>query len=142
MLPWFLRSAERLDDERRAIAELARNATWLAGYEWKFADGLVLDAVIRVDQHDYEVRVSFPSLYPDTPSVVRPLGEQQRLSHHQYGGADGPLCLQWGPDNWRREIFAAQMLESAYLLLATENPLGENRPAVPVIAQSRHELTL
>jgi molybdopterin/thiamine biosynthesis adenylyltransferase len=33
------------------------------------------------------------------------------------------------------------MLESAYRLFHTENPLGENRPEVPVVAASRHRVT-
>jgi molybdopterin/thiamine biosynthesis adenylyltransferase len=34
------------------------------------------------------------------------------------------------------------MLQSAYRLFDTENPLGENRPEVPVVAPSRHRLTI
>ena len=86
--------------------------------------------------------MSFPAFYPDAPAVVRPRNLQGRISTHQYGGANGPLCLEWGPDNWHREVTAVQMLESAYRLFATENPLGENRPEVPVVAPSRHKLTV
>jgi molybdopterin/thiamine biosynthesis adenylyltransferase len=67
---------------------------------------------------------------------------QQRVSTHQYGGADGPLCLEWGPDNWHRDITAVQMLESAHRLFETENPLGKDRPEVPMVAPSRHRLTV
>ena len=140
-LPWFLSDPERFRLERNAIEELSRSTEWLVGYEWNLEAGLCLDAVIRAHGHDYEVRVSFPGLYPDAPSVVRPRNMQWRLSAHQYGGADGPLCLEWGPDNWHRGITAAQMIESAYRLLHFENPLGENRPEIPVSAPSRHKLT-
>ncbi len=142
MIHWFLRDSERLERERTDVAELQRTAEWLVGTEWCLADGLCLDAVIRVHGHDYEVRASFPALFPDAPIVVRPRNMKSRLSTHQYGGADGPLCLQWGPDNWHGNVTAVQMLESTYQLLNIENPLGENRPEIPVIAPSRHKLTM
>lgn len=141
MLPWFLRDPDRVKLERQGIQELTRSAEWLKGTEWHLDGDLYLDAVIQAHGHDYEVRVTFPALYPDAPAVVRPLHMQTRVSSHQYGGADGPLCLEWGPDNWHREVTAVQMLQSAFKLFHTENPLGENRPAIPVVAASRHKLT-
>jgi hypothetical protein len=142
MIHWFLRDSERLERERAGVVELQRTVGWLMGAEWLLADGLCLDAVIRAHGHDYEVRVSFPTLFPDAPIVVRPRNMKSRLSTHQYGGADGPLCLQWGPDNWHCNVTAVQMLESTYQLLYTENPLGENQPEIPVVAHSRHKLTM
>jgi sulfur-carrier protein adenylyltransferase/sulfurtransferase len=142
MMPWFLRNPKRLTLERAGIEELSLSAKWLVGTEWSLDGGLCLDAVIRAHGYDYEVRVSFPALYPDAPAVVRPRNMPNRISTHQYGGADGPLCLEWGPDNWHRDITAVQMLESAYRLLHSENPLGEDRPKVPMIAPSRHRLTV
>lgn len=47
-----------------------------------------------------------------------------------------------GPDNWHRDVTAVQMLESAQRLLEIENPLGQDRPEQPVIAPSRHRLTI
>lgn len=142
MMPWFLRDPERLQLERESIEKLSRSAEWLVGTEWRLGSELWLDAVIRAHGHDYEVRVSFPALYPDAPAVVRPLNMQRRVSTHQYGGADGPLCLEWGPDNWHRDVTAVQMLESAYRLFEIENPLGEDRPEVPAVAPSRHKLAV
>jgi molybdopterin/thiamine biosynthesis adenylyltransferase len=142
MIPWFLRDPKRLKLERTGIEELLCSATWLVGAEWRLDGELCLDAVISAHGHDYEVRVSFPVLYPDAPSVVRPRNMQQRVSTHQYGGADGPLCLEWGPDNWHRDITAVQMLESAHRLFEMENPLGKDRPEVSVVAPSRHRLTV
>ncbi len=124
------------------VEELSRSAEWLVGVEWRLEGGLCLDAVIRAHGHDYEVRLSFPALYPDAPPVVHPRKMEQRVSTHQYGGADGPLCLEWGPDNWHRDITAVQMLESTHRLFETENPLGEDAPKVPVVAPSRHKLTV
>src|SRR5680860_1733083 len=110
MMPWFLRNPERLKLERSGIEDLTHSADWLIGTIWLIdEDGLALDAVIRSKCHDYEVRVSFPFLYPDAPAVVRPRNMQCRISNHQYGGAEGPLCLEWGPDNWHREVTSVQM---------------------------------
>ena len=67
---------------------------------------------------------------------------KERVSGHQYGGPNGTLCLEWGPDNWRKDVTAAQMLLSAYRLFDTENPLWSNRPEIPVVAPSRHQLTI
>lgn len=143
MMPWFLRNPERLKLERSGIKELSRSANWLIGTEWSVGeDGLGLNAVIRAKGHDYEVRVSFPALYPDAPAVVRPQKMQSRVSAHQYGGADGPLCLQWRPDNWHCDVTSVQMLESAHQLFETENPLGEDRPNIPVVAPSDHKLSV
>lgn len=142
MTHWFLRDSERLARERTGVEELSRTAEWLVGTEWCLDGGLCLDAVIRAHDRDYDVRVSFPALFPDAPIVVCPRNMQGRLSTHQYGGADGPLCLEWGPDNWHRDVTAVQMLESTFRLLHTENPLGENRPNIPIVAPSRHHLAL
>ena len=132
MIPWFFRNPERLKLERTGIEELSRSVNWLVGTEWRLdEDGLSLDAIIRAKGHDYEVRVSFPNLYPDAPVIVRPQKMQSRVSTHQYGGADGPLCLEWGPDNWHRDVTSVQMLESAHRLFEIENPLGEDRPLQP-----------
>jgi len=141
MTPWFLGDSKRLNRERAGIEVLSRSAEWLIGTEWCLDGGLCLDAVVRAHGHDYEVRVSFPALFPDAPIVVRPRNMKSRISTHQYGGENGPLCLEWGPDNWHRDITAVQMLESTYQLFHTENPLGEDHPTIPIVAPSRHKLT-
>jgi sulfur-carrier protein adenylyltransferase/sulfurtransferase len=143
MEPWFFRDADRFYRERQDLDALGQRCEWLVGHEWRLTDaGLCVDAVVRAHSYDYELRVAFPSIFPDAPAVVRPTNAQNRLSQHQYGGPDGPLCLQWGPDNWHREVTAANLLESAHELLETENPLGRSRDAVPTVAPSRHYLTV
>jgi ThiF family protein len=143
MDPWFFREPERLRRERQELAGLQERSTWLIGHEWRLTDsGLCVDAVVRAHGHDYEVRVTFPSLFPDAPAVVHPLNAQRRLSQHQYGGKDGPLCLQWGPDNWHRDVTAANLVESAYELFDTENALGRTSEELPIVAPSRHHLTI
>ena len=90
------------------------------------------------------MRYDFPirPLFPEAPLIVRPRKATQRWSSHQYGGANDPLCLEYGPDNWHPGVTGVMMLESAHKLLEIENPLGENRKAIPVTAPSRHQLTI
>lgn len=143
MEQWFFRDPERCRRERSELDALKRSAQWLKVAEWNIeADGLCIDAIIHAHGHDYEVRLSYPALFPEVPLIVRPRNAQQRLSGHQYGGADGPLCLEFGPDNWHSEVTCVQMLESTYKLLEIENPLGEGRPAIAITAPSRHHVTI
>lgn len=140
MIPWFLREPGRLTEERAGIDDLLHRALWLLGAEWRFDPDLCVDVVIRAHEFDYNFRVNFPSFYPEVPAAVCPRNLEHRLSQHQYGGADGPLCLEWGPDNWHRGVTAATLLESTYRLLDIENPLGRDRSQEAVIAPSRHHL--
>ena len=132
--------------EREAVSALQQSAEWLVGVEWTFCGNkLCANVVIRAHDHDYELRLIYPTLFPQVPPSVFPLNATERLSGHQYGGADGPLCLEWGPDNWQSEVTGAQMLVSAYNLLDIENPLGEreqeaDEAAAAKVAPSRHQL--
>ena len=69
-MPWFLKNPERLKLERAGIDELSRSAEWLVGTEWLLDGDLCLDAVIKAHGHDYEVRVTFPPVFPNAPAVV------------------------------------------------------------------------
>jgi hypothetical protein len=143
MDPWFFQDPARLQRERAELTALQAERSWLIGHAWKLIDsGLIVEAVIRAHGHDYEVRVTFPMLFPDAPADVHPLNAQTRLSSHQYGGVDGPLCLQWGADNWHRDVTAADLLKSAYELFDTENPLGRLPGQESVVAPSRHQLSV
>lgn len=139
---WFLDNPQRLTQERKAIEQLERSAEWLIGTTWSLNAGLCLDAVIQAHGYDYLVRMSYPEFFPFVPPIVRPINAQGRWTAHQYGGTDGPLCLEWGPDNWRPDITGAQMLESTYRLLHIENPLGNNKPLQTIPAPSRERLSL
>ncbi len=144
MTPWFLRDPKRLTAERSGIDELlARPESWLIGAQWTLVDGgLCIDAIIRSHGYDYEIRLTFPTLFPDVPIYICPQNENLRISTHQYGGVDGPLCLEWGPDNWHSGITAVQMLESTYRLLEIENPRGKAATGSSIIAPSRHHLSV
>ena len=143
MESWIFREPERLRHEREEIENLKLSADWLVVANWNIeSHGLCVDAVIHSHGHDYEVRLSYPDLFPHAPPNVRPRNAEGRWSGHQYAGANGVLCLEYRPDNWRPEITGAQMLESARRLLDIENPLGQDRPARPLTAPSAHELTV
>jgi ThiF family len=143
MEPWFLREPARLRREREALDLLAQRSPWLVGHKWCFeGDTLCVNATIEAHRHQYEVRVLFPPLFPDVPAIVRPLNATSRLSSHQYGGVDGPLCLEWGPDNWHSEVSGADLIESAHRLFDLENPLGQREGQPVISAPSRHHLTV
>lgn len=140
---WFLSDLQRLSQERAAVARLEASAEWLVGTAWLLDGGLLcLDAIIRAHGHDYQVRMIYPDLFPSVPLTVYPRHAEARWSDHQYGSSDGPLCLEWGPDNWHSAITGAQMLESAHKLLHIENPLGRGRAAEAFVAPSRHYLSV
>lgn len=135
---WFLSDPKRLSLEQDEIQRLQNTSTWLEGIEWVLdAAGLALKAQIKAHGHLYEVKLIYPDFFPSTPPTVKPLDEEVRWSDHQY--SNGALCLEWGPDNWHPSVTGAQVLESAYRLIDTENPLGnpESKGSVP----SRHFLT-
>jgi hypothetical protein len=143
---WFLTNQKLLTREREAIFALQQSTEWLVGLEWTFCGNkLCANVVVKAHNHDYELRLIYPTLFPQVPPIVFPLNASARWSEHQYGGADGPLCLEWGADNWQPEVTGAQILESAYKLLEIENPLGEqttapDETAIARIAPSRHAL--
>jgi molybdopterin/thiamine biosynthesis adenylyltransferase len=143
---WFLNDQKLLKREREAISAIQQSAEWLLGVEWSLCGNkLCATVIIRAHNHDYDLRLVYPTLFPQVPPVVFPLNASSRLSEHQYGGAAGPLCLEWGPDNWQPEVTAAQVLTSAYKLFDIENPLGEqtttpNEAAISRVAPSRHAL--
>ncbi|MBI4640002.1 MAG: ThiF family adenylyltransferase [Candidatus Tectomicrobia bacterium] len=137
MKPWFLRDMQRLSLEREAIKRLEETAEWLKGTDWVFGDGLCVDAIIRAHGHDYQVRLSYPALFPFAPPVVRPKNPNERWSSHQY--LNGTLCLEWGPDTWHPDVTGAQVLESVYKLLYIENPFGSDEHKV---APSRHHFSI
>lgn len=99
---------------------------------------LVVDAILRVHDSEYEVVLVFPALFPEVPAYVRPTSETEIWSDHQY--RNGTFCLEWGPDTWHPSVTGAQLLESTFRLLDIENPHGSS--ALKEKAPSRHQLSL
>jgi molybdopterin/thiamine biosynthesis adenylyltransferase/ubiquitin-protein ligase len=129
---WFLRDLQRLGKEREAIANLEKRVQWLQGINWTLdVSNLVVEASIHAHGYDYAVKMVYPRLFPEVPPEVYPQDAQEHWSAHQY--LHGALCLEWRPDTWHSEITGAQVLESAYTLLSTENPRGSGEHnVVPV----------
>ncbi|CAM3763192.1 ThiF family adenylyltransferase [Marinicrinis lubricantis] len=135
---WYLSDDSRFAHERREIDSIQTQMKWLLGAEWDIeGKRLVVNADIEAHGHVYHVKLTYPDFFPATPPFVTPIDADVRWSEHQYN--NGTLCLEWGPDNWHPDITGAQMLESTYRLLDTENPLGQ--PEEHGIVQSRHFLT-
>ncbi len=136
MVFWFLNDLERLDIERKALADLQTEANWLVGFDWSLVPELRLDAKIRIIDRDFDITLTYPKHFPFAPPIARPTAAEERWSSHQY--PDGTLCLEWGPDTWASNLTGADMLRSAYRLLSTERPETAERT---VTASSRHFLT-
>ncbi|AKB63740.1 ubiquitin-conjugating enzyme family protein [Methanosarcina mazei] len=124
--------------EIEEVEKIKKEELWLCGDKWDIEGSvLVLFADLLIHSHIYKVKLAYPPLFPDTPIMVTPVEKDVRWSSHQY--LSGTLCLEWGPDNWRSDVTAADMLNSMYKLIETENPHGNDNEhqAVP----SRHFLT-
>lgn len=121
--------------EKNEIEKIQREESWICGVKWDLSSSnLALFADILAHDHIYKVKLTYPSLFPDTPIMVAPVENDVRWSNHQY--LSGTLCLEWGPDNWQSSITGADMLKSAYKLLDTENPFGNDNEHKTV--SSRH----
>ena len=103
----------------------------MQGTNWTLDSNLAVEAIIHAHGCDYAVKMIYPTLFPEVPPEVYPQDAQEHWSTHQY--LHGALCLEWRPDTWHSEITGAQVLESAYTLLGTENPRGTGEQhVVPV----------
>jgi molybdopterin/thiamine biosynthesis adenylyltransferase len=136
---WFIGDPARLERERAAIAALMSEVDWLQDADWRLtADARVkLDFSIVIGDQRFALRMTYPKLFPFTPPEVAPVGQDRRLSTHQYGDETGNLCLQHRPDNWMPTVTGADMIRSAYELLSTERPADGPARLVP----SDHRLT-
>ncbi|MDR3528692.1 MAG: ThiF family adenylyltransferase [Rhizomicrobium sp.] len=138
MIWWYLRDLRRHKEERVALNELVQRVDWLQPVGWQIDDQarLVFESDIRVAERVYHTRLLYPETFPHSPPYVLPRDGAERWSGHQYG-AGGELCLQYRADNWTPDIMGFQMIESAYRLLAGENPAASQRGVVP----SAHRLS-
>lgn len=81
----------------------------------------------------------YPDFFPDVPAYIRPQRPGESWSSHQYLGS-GVLCLEYGPDNWDRNITGLDLVRSAFKLVCSEliSLVSPNVCAIP----SRHLPTL
>jgi molybdopterin/thiamine biosynthesis adenylyltransferase len=119
--PWWKRLPGRLLEEENALLSLREGEVPLVRtHRWvREPDG---DPRVRVTldlaSDPLEVEVRFPAHYPEGCPSVRPI-PYAALSSHQFGGT-GVLCLELGPDNWHPHYTAADMVRSAWRLIAQE----------------------
>jgi hypothetical protein len=120
-VPWWKRLPARLIEEDRALHSLRVGETPIVReHRWfRDADGeprLRVELGLSGDVHELEV--CFPAHYPDGCPSVRPIPYEKPVSDHQF--RSGVLCLELGPDNWHSAYTAADMVRSAWRLVASE----------------------
>lgn len=127
---------DRMRREHQEILELATTEPWLVQADWSLSQDLdvIVNVGMSVGKRTVRLVLKYPKLFPDVPAVVL-LQDGVQLSSHQYV-ASGELCLEYGPDNWSRDVSGATLLRSAYKLLVSELG-GVDWPPVP----SRHQQT-
>lgn len=137
-MTWVLRDSARFLHERDEIEKLLKDSSWLKGAIWRVDQGLTVqvDLDLEVYGTTYAVTLTYPDLFPETPAYIRPRDSNELWSGHQYGRG-GVLCLEWRADNWESCITGADLIRSAYKLLATEQ-----HPEQPAEVASVHELTI
>ena len=137
-MTWWLLQRSRLSTEKERLATLEGSVDWLHVTKWHANSDLSMcvDFGIVNDCDRYAMQMIYPSVYPDAPPMVF-TEDRTRLSGHQYG-ADGELCLEYRPDNWRQSITGADMVASCHRLLAEEHPEKDR----VVHARSAHTVSL
>jgi hypothetical protein len=135
-MSWWITNTSRAKSEQIALAQVVEHAGWLSSVSWRIGENLQLmvDFDIQHNGETFGLSMVYPSTFPDTPPMVRPR-EGKRLSWHQYG-AGGELCLEFRPDNWDPAITGAMMVESAYRLISSERPPGDEVGIVPSAHQA------
>lgn len=135
MIQWYFNHQSRVGSEKAAIADLAIEADWLENIAWQFDGvfGLQLVFDICLPHGTFHLALSYPATFPNSVPSIRPI-DGARLSTHQY--ANGDLCLEIRPDNWRPEFTGADVIQSAYNLLEAETPDATGK-VVPAL--SAHE---
>ena len=125
---WFAVQPGRANSERMALANLAETSEWLSNVSWRLGEGLHLEADFDINHLSrvIELRIVYPSFFPDVPPRIYPRNGQ-RISGHQYG-LDGELCLELRPDNWHPDMTGVMMVESAHRLIVGEQP-ADNQTA-------------
>lgn len=137
-MSWWLSNIPRAKQERLAIQELAEQVGWLSSVNWRVIPNLQLavDFDITHRGESFALTMTYSSMFPDTPPIVKPR-DQRRLSGHQYG-VGGELCLEHRPDNWNAAVTGAAMIQSAYALISGERSVdGES-----AVVASAHQASL
>ena len=135
-MQWALRDPSRFLQERTDLEQLATEASWLRACAWRINGDLIeVDLDLEIHGITYAATLTYPDVFPETPAYIRPRDGSLRWSNHQYGPG-GSLCLEWRADNWDRRVTGADLVKSAYKLVATET-----HPTQPARVPSAHHLT-
>lgn len=108
----------RMARERRLLEEHARVTPGLTVRHWHASPTgeLCVNFELKLVKGIFAGVLVYPELFPDVPAFVRPQKAGESWSGHQYRGS-GVLCLQYGPDNWHREISGVDLIQSTSTLI-------------------------
>jgi len=125
MTIWWINDLNRANHEREELAKLAEQNDWIENLTIGLGDGnLRVEFDLLLEENRYDLVLNYPVVFPDAPPQVK-TRDGKKITGHQYG-ANGELCLEFRPDNWRTEITGAQMIESAHFLLSSENAVEQS----------------
>lgn len=135
---WWIFENKRLISEKAALQELEGQSEWLHVINWYTLDvqNICVDFEITLSEETFMFQMLYPSVFPDVPPMIY-TKNRIRISSHQYG-AEGELCLEHRPDNWRPELTGANMVASCYNLLKEEHPNNSQ----PIQIRSAHRPSL
>ena len=121
-MTWWLTRSTRLASEKAVISNLEASVDWLRVRKWHANTDLAmcLDFLVVNGDKEFVFQMIYPSVFPEAPPMIY-TEDKSRISLHQYG-ADGELCLEYRPDNWKSSITGADMIASCQRLLSEERP--------------------
>lgn len=134
-MQWALRDLSRFLLEHKDLERLQKEADWLVAHAWRIGATVEVDMDLEIHGKPYQITLSYPDLFPETPAYIRPRDASQQWSIHQYGPG-GSFCLEWRADNWQRNVTGADLTESLYRLLN-----AETHPVQSARVPSAHHLT-
>jgi len=106
--------------ERQLLEGHARSTSTFTLQGWSAeAEELRVNFQLEMLKGTFDGVLVYPEFFPEVPAFVRPQRPGENWSTHQYLGA-GVLCLQYGPDNWHRDITGVDLVKSANTLLWSE----------------------
>lgn len=128
----------RMARERRMLEEHARTTAGLTVQSWSATPSgeLCVNFELKLVKGVFAGVLVYPELFPDVPAFVRPQKSGESWSSHQYRGS-GVLCLQYGPDNWHRDVTGVDLIQSTSTLIWGEILQGVFPDFEPV--PSRHQ---
>lgn len=135
-MQWLLRDPARFLHEQAELERLSTES-WLKALAWRLGGEFAVEVDVDMEIHGslYAMTLTYPDLFPETPAYIRPRDSAEQWTGHQYGPG-GSLCLEHRADNWDPQVTGAELLRSAYKLLATEG-----HPDKPSQVASAHRQT-